>query len=234
MILIGHRGAAGIEPENTIPSIEAAVREGVDMVEIDLQVTKDQQLVLFHDQNLLRIAGVNKSISSMTLQEINLLSTKSGHPIPTFQEALEAAQDIPMLLDCKGKGWSQALIKALKHHSGPLPAVTAINTGEMANLAKTRPEIPTYVSELTRPFEAIYKAKLLGFTGLSLNFWVLSPIVYWYARRSGLKFMIFTVNSTILARFLHFLYPHAAIITNVPHRLGPLKRRCKKPDHNQL
>lgn len=225
MIIIGHRGAAGIEPENTIPSIKASVREGVDMIEFDVRVTKDQHLVVFHDGNLQRIAGLSKNIDEMTFAEINKTATHSGHPIPGFAEAMKAAGDTPVLIDCKGKGWAELVHKALKKHKGPTPAVTAADTEEMYRFSQLRPDIETYVSEFTRPFEGIYKARLLGFTGISLNFWVLSPLAYFYAKRHGLKFLIFTVNHRPFARFLHFLYPKAAIITNVPDKLMPLAKR---------
>lgn len=227
MIIIGHRGAAGIEPENTVASIEAAVREGVDMIEFDIRVTKDKHLVVFHDGNLQRIAGVGKNIDEMTLSEINKTTTHSGHSIPGFQEAMKAAGDISVLIDCKGKGWAELLHKALMKHRGPTPAVTAVDTQEMFQFSQLRPDIETYVSEFTRPFEGIYKAKLLNFTGISLNFWVLNPLAYFYAKRNGLKFLIFTVNHRPFARFLHFLYPSAAIITNVPDKLMPLTKRSR-------
>ena len=228
MIIIGHRGAAGIEPENTIPSIEAAVREGVDIIEFDIQATKDGKLVVFHDQNLLRLCGINKKVSEMTLKEINMTSTHSGHPIPGFVEAMEAAGKIPVLLDCKGKGWARITYEALKKHKGPTPLITSEDTNEMFRFKELRPDIPTYVSELTRPFEGVYKARLHNFTGISLNFWVLTPLAYFYARRRNLKFMIFTVNHIFIARFLHLLYPEAMIITNVPDKLAPLARRHRK------
>ncbi len=227
MIIIGHRGAAGIEPENTIPSIEAAVREGVDMIEFDLRVTKDGQLVVFHDHNLLRISGVNKNINEMTLRELQLTTTRSGHPIPTLAEALEAAGSIPVLLDCKGKDWAKALHAALNHFKGPAPAVTAIDSDEMFRFKEFRAHTKTYVSELTRPFEGLYKARLLGFTGISLNFWVMNPMAYIYARHHKLELLIFTINNKFLARFMHLLYPSAAIITNVPDKLAPLAKRHK-------
>ncbi len=94
MILIGHRGAAGMEPENTIPSIEASARLKVDAIEFDIRLTKDGALILFHDPNLLRIAGTNRNISDMTLKEINMTITKSGHPIPVISEAFEAAGNV--------------------------------------------------------------------------------------------------------------------------------------------
>lgn len=233
MIIIGHRGAAGIQPENTIPSIEAAVAEGVDMIEFDLRVTKDRQLIVFHDHNLYRISGINKNVADMTLKEINVTATKSGHPIPTIQEALEAAASIPILLDCKGKGWAELVCEELKSYKGPTPAVTAIDTKEMFKLAELRPDMKTYLSELTKPFEAIYKARLLNFTGISLNFWVMNPLAYMYARRNNMEFMIYTVNHPFLARFLHMLYPRAAIITNVPHKLAPLAQRRRRRKKNK-
>ncbi len=227
MILISHRGAAGIEPENTITGIEMAAGLDVDAIEFDVRMTKDRHLIVFHDQNLLRLASINKNVSDLTLREINTTVTKSGHPIPLFAEAVEAAGDKRLLIDCKGKDWSEPLYSALKKYSGPTPIVTSADTAEMLLFSRFRPDIDTYVSELTRPFEGIFKARLFSFTGLSLNFWVLSPLVYLYAKHHKRKFMIFTVNSLFLAQFLHFLYPSAAIITNVPDRLIPLKKRCR-------
>lgn len=219
MIIIGHRGAAGIEPENTIASIEAAVLCGVDMIEFDTRVTKDGKLILMHDANLLRTCGVQKNVSDITLAEINMTATKSGHAIPTFLEAMEAAGKIPVLIDCKGKGWAELTHKDLKKFKGPKPLVTAVDMDEMSHFKKLRPDIETYVSELTKPFEGIYKAKRLKFTGISLNFWVLNPLAYRYARRNNLKFMIFTVNRQFLVRFLGILYPEAMIITNNPDKI---------------
>lgn len=229
MTIIGHRGAAGIEPENTVASIKASVACGVDRIEFDIRVTKDNKLALFHDASLQRIAGLNRNLADMTLAELQGVKTKSGHKIPNFKEAVKAAGKFPLLIDCKGHGWAEILNEELKSYKGPTPMVTAADTKEMFRFSELRPDIETYVSELTKPFEAIYRCRLLGFTGISLNFWVLNPLAYYYAKRNKLKFMIFTVNQPLFARFLHFFYPSAAIITNVPHKMMPLaKRRSEK------
>ncbi len=115
---------------------------------------------------------------------------------------MKAAGKIPVLIDCKGRRWAEPLNQALKTFKGSAPAVTTIDTREMFRFSQLRPDIQTYVSELTKPFEAIYRARLLGFTGISLNFWVLNPLAYFYAKRNNLKFMIFTVNRPFLARYL--------------------------------
>lgn len=225
MIIIGHRGAAGMAPENTIPSIEAAVAEEVDMVEIDIQATKDGHLIVFHDDNLLRLAGKNVKIADLSLKDINMTGTHSGHPIPSFREAMEAAGKTPVLIDCKGKDWAKILLKELKNHTGPTPAVTSRNRTELFEIMQARPDIETYVSELTHPLDAIYTAKTLGLTGISLNFWVLNPLSYFYARRTKRKIMVFAINTPFFARFVHFLYPQVAIITNVPHKMARLSAR---------
>jgi len=229
MIIIGHRGAAGILPENTVASVMAAVKAGVDMIEFDARVTKDNKIVVFHDGNLQRIAGLNKAVDEMTLAELTATETNSGYPIPSIQEVMQAAKDVPVLVDCKGRNWSVALYEALKDYPSGSFALTAVDTQEMFRFREHYPSVKTYVSEFTKPFEGIYKASLLGFTGISLNFWVLNPLAYYYAKRKNLKFMIFTVNSKLLARFLDFFYPEAAIITNVPDKLlKHAKNRHKK------
>lgn len=228
MIIIGHRGAAGLAPENTIPSIEAAVREQVDMIEFDVRATKDKHLVVAHDPNLLRVAGYARMVHDMTLEEIQSITTRSGHPIPTFEEALEAAKDIPIFLDCKGKDWAEPVAKALKKHKGPQPTVTSTDVLEMHRFHTLYGKVDTFVCEYVNPFDAIYKARLFKFSGISITFWLMSPLVYHYARYKKLKIMIFTVNYPFIARFIHLLYPQAAIITNVPHRLAPLAARRQK------
>ena len=59
MKIIGHRGAAGLALENTLPGIELARLLGVDAIEIDVRKTKDNQLILCHDADLKRVAGVS-------------------------------------------------------------------------------------------------------------------------------------------------------------------------------
>lgn len=225
MVIVGHRGAAGAFPENTIPSIEHAVELGVDMIEFDVQATKDNQLIVFHDSNLKRICGLDKKVEDMSLKEINLTATHSGHPIPSFYEAMVATAGVPVLIDCKGKAWSKLLLKELKHYKNHQVAVTSRNRDELLQIAKDRPGIETYISELTKPLDAIHSAKLLNLSGISLNFWVLNPLSYFYARLTKRKIMVFTINQTLMARFLHLLYPRVAIITNHPGKLVKHRKR---------
>ncbi len=86
--VIGHRGAAGLAMENTLTAIEKALELKVEIIEVDLHKTKDNVLVLFHDDDLKRIAGRDDKISDITygvLKKIDL----NGDYVPTLEEAIE-------------------------------------------------------------------------------------------------------------------------------------------------
>jgi glycerophosphoryl diester phosphodiesterase len=86
---IGHRGAAGHAPENTLLSIEVAIRMGVDAVELDVQQTRDAQLVIIHDWRVDRTLDGEGYVAELTLQELRRMRTKQGgQPVPTLAEAL--------------------------------------------------------------------------------------------------------------------------------------------------
>src|SRR2546425_1409628 len=92
MIVIAHRGFSSRYPENTLPAIRAAIRLGVDMVEIDVQQTRDGELVVFHDYRLDRIYGVHKRVRDAWRTEMP--------GTPTLREVLRLK--FPVLLEIKG------------------------------------------------------------------------------------------------------------------------------------
>ncbi len=99
--ITAHRGSSRSAPENTMAAIAAAVEEMADYVEVDVQLTKDGVIVLGHDANLKRVAGVNRSMASLTWEEIQELEVGSwfspefsGERIPLLEEVLDF---------CKGK-----------------------------------------------------------------------------------------------------------------------------------
>ena len=67
---IAHRGDSGAYPENTILAISKAFENSADIIEMDVQITKDQNLVLFHDRDMMRITNESKQIADFTLNEL--------------------------------------------------------------------------------------------------------------------------------------------------------------------
>lgn len=94
VIVVAHRGDWRNFPENSIAAIDNAIKLGVDMVELDVQRTKDSVLILMHDANLDRTTTGKGKISETTLKTIKTLKLKNGvaiktiHSVPTLEEAL--------------------------------------------------------------------------------------------------------------------------------------------------
>lgn len=90
-----HRGHSKAAPENTLAALRRAIASGADYAEIDVQLSRDQQMVLLHDRDLQRVAGDSRRLSALTLAEAQSLDVGSwfgpaflGERIPTLQEAI--------------------------------------------------------------------------------------------------------------------------------------------------
>lgn len=98
VIVVAHRGDWRYAPENSIAAIEHSIAVGVDVVELDLQLTKDSVLIVMHDATLNRTTNGKGPISEWTLDSIRKLKLKNGcgirskHKVPTLEEALLAAK----------------------------------------------------------------------------------------------------------------------------------------------
>ncbi|MBX4187630.1 MAG: hypothetical protein KW793_00655 [Candidatus Doudnabacteria bacterium] len=113
MLIIGHRGAAGLAPENTISSLKAGIDAGVQMIEVDLRQTKDAKIILSHDPTLLRTHDDRRKISDLTLQEIEQISIKEGRGIPVLSKFLEASK-VSLNLELKEAGMEEQVLSEIK------------------------------------------------------------------------------------------------------------------------
>lgn len=101
VLVISHRGDWRNFPENSIPAIESVIRMGVDVMELDLKMTKDSVLVLCHDRTIDRTTNGKGKVSDFTLDSLRTFRLKRAHGVvvdtlrmPTLREALEC---------CKGR-----------------------------------------------------------------------------------------------------------------------------------
>lgn len=104
-MIIGHRGAKGLAPENTLAAFQVAADVGIDGVEFDVQRTLDGHLVVFHDEDVARVSDGTGLIPDMTLAEIKQLEVGSsfapefaGAAVPTLNEAFELLKQTDLLL----------------------------------------------------------------------------------------------------------------------------------------
>ena len=97
-------------PENSLAAFEIAARNGYG-IELDVRLTKDKRVVVFHDDDLRRMCGVSRKVSELTLRELKTLRLRNtGLTIPTFEEALKQIHGrVPILVEIKGEKPDPAL-----------------------------------------------------------------------------------------------------------------------------
>jgi glycerophosphoryl diester phosphodiesterase len=216
--IIGHRGAAGLAPENTIASIKKALEHDVDAIEIDVRQTKDGQLVLLHDADLARTVGETILLKDLALEELKKYTTFEGEPIPTLEEAIAAVGKTPLIIELKESNCVNELLRITDAHPHKDLRVASFNFEELHLVKSKRPDLKLYFCEHTKPFEIIHHARLAGAYGLDLNGWLLNPLTYFLAKRHNLEIFVYTVNNRLLAWWFRILYPGIGICTNYPNR----------------
>jgi glycerophosphoryl diester phosphodiesterase len=107
---VGHRGASALAPENTLRSIELAIEAGLDLVEVDVYLSRDGQLVVIHDEDLRRLAGRPEAVADLTAAELKRVDLGQGHGVPRLAEVLDLARHrIGVYVELKGTRTGSAL-----------------------------------------------------------------------------------------------------------------------------
>lgn len=111
VMVVAHRGDWRNAPENSIRAVENCIQIGVEIVEIDIRMTKDSQLVVIHDKTLDRTTTGTGKVADWTLDSLKTLYLKNGangttnHRLPTLKEMMLAIKDKPVLLNLD-KAWA--------------------------------------------------------------------------------------------------------------------------------
>lgn len=154
--ITAHRGSSSGAPENTMAALEKAVEEMADRAEIDVQETADGVIVLCHDTSLKRVAGINKKVSDLTLEQIKKLDVGSwfsseyqGEQIPTLEEVMKYAKGkIDLNIEIKNLGNSSGLPEKVielveKHEMQEQCVITSTNRFYLKRVKAVNPEIRT-------------------------------------------------------------------------------------------
>jgi glycerophosphoryl diester phosphodiesterase len=152
-IPIAHRGLHdGSKPENSMPAFRAAIKHGYP-IELDIQLSADGVITVFHDYNLKRMTGrdrLMKDVSSDELSSLFLAGTK--HSIPTLQQVLELVDgSVPLLIDIKSAEISarleNILCLQLKHYNGEF-AILSFNPFTILKIKRHCPDF--IIGQLSR------------------------------------------------------------------------------------
>ena len=115
MMIMGHRGAAALEPENTLLSIKKAMEIGVDAVEIDVHLSKDKEIVVIHDSTLDRTTNGTGPVSNYTLSELKKYDAGKGEAVPTLQEVMELTdKKVRLVIELKEKDTERIVVEHIK------------------------------------------------------------------------------------------------------------------------
>jgi glycerophosphoryl diester phosphodiesterase len=101
-VVLAHRGGTP-HTENTLEAFADSIAAGVFSIETDVRTTKDQVAVLFHDEDLRRVAGLDQKISGITFDELSKVELHCGGKVPSLAQALEALPLARFNLDIKDR-----------------------------------------------------------------------------------------------------------------------------------
>lgn len=222
-IIIGHRGASGLAPENTMPAFERALAEGADWVECDVRATKDDRFVLMHDATLDRTTSGQGRVNQWPLHKIRALDAGSwfqprfrGEHVPILEEVLDWAKErMGLLLDCKAVD-PKAVAILLKRFQMTKGLVVAFET--LAEVRKFRAIDPKTPVALT-----LSKGNSLAAIAKAGCQYVDAKATLWTggfaekARGYGLAVNVWTVNTEAEIQEANEHAPHG-LITDFPDR----------------
>lgn len=146
MTIIAHRGASGLEPENTMRSFNKAIELRADMIEFDVHECATGEIVIIHDDTLDRTTNGNGEVCKTPLAGLERLNAGKGEHIPTLQKVLEQFRNkIKLNIELKGKHTGEPVAYLLHEHiyhynwSVNDIVVTSFDHNELLKLHKIMP-----------------------------------------------------------------------------------------------
>jgi glycerophosphoryl diester phosphodiesterase len=217
--VVGHRGAAGLAPENTIPAIETGIRRGVGAIEVDVHRTKDGRLVVMHDTSVERTTDGSGEIRDLTWDQVRSLdaggyfsSSYVGTSVPLLSEVIDRVIDAGCRLVVE--------VKDPVHYPDIAQDLAGLLKEKTSELADDVIVI-SFDIEWLRDFHNVAPNVSLGQLHLWGGGWpevpgtlavdiywrsvILDPTLIWRARRRGYQCWVWTVNKPWAARLLWML-----------------------------
>lgn len=212
IINIAHRGFSGRYPENTLLSFQKALEEKVDMIELDITFSKDGEIVIFHDVNMLRVSGLNKHIRDLTYEKINKFEIGSwfkdeyfGLKIPKLTDLFKIIDDFTLInIEIKHEASSfinrnseKKLLSIIKEYNMENRVVlSSFNPMIVNRIRKMEPQISTayLITQNMTPL-LIYLLGKINAKFIHIDFKYLNEKNIKKMNKVGLKINTYTLNS---------------------------------------
>ncbi|WP_329113607.1 glycerophosphodiester phosphodiesterase [Streptomyces sp. NBC_01465] len=209
-LTIGHRGVMGVEPENTLRSFVHAQQAGMDVIELDLHLSKDGALVVMHDAEVDRTTDGKGAIADKTLAELRELDAGQGERIPVFEQVLDAVR-APLQAEIKDVAAARALAEVM--HRRDLVGrveVSSFHDEAIAEISSLVPGVRTVLIASRWGDDVVERAKAVGAASLALSIRRLTLETVERAHEAGIKVIGWVVNTQDHLRLVRALELDAA------------------------
>jgi glycerophosphoryl diester phosphodiesterase len=234
--IMGHRGAAAWAPENTLASIRTAAALGATWVEFDVMLTGDGRPVLYHDDNLKRLTGLDALMARTPYSRVKRLDVGrcfaprfAGEPVPTLEAALALVWELGLGANIEIKPTpgrdvetAQAVLDVVAAGLGRgrrPPMISSFSRMSLAVARALRPDWPRALIAFKTPSDWKTTLEALGCMSFHLSSKVLNPPLVAEIKRAGYQMAAFTVNQKRRAREL-IACGVDCLITDAPDRIA--------------
>lgn len=205
--IIGHRGGAKGFPENTLAAFKKSVELGADGVEFDVQLTKDGEVVVIHDEMIDRTMTGSGLVKDHTLKELRQMSAGEffspefkAEKIPTLKEVLEIVQDLEVInIELKNYlpyiGLEEKVLDLVDNFEiRDKTIISSFNHYSLQKVKKLQPEIKTGALLMSKIINPADYASKRGFDALHLHFLTAEQEIINKSHFMGLQLNVYTVN----------------------------------------
>ncbi|MFI8089315.1 glycerophosphodiester phosphodiesterase [Streptomyces sp. NPDC086080] len=194
-LTIGHRGVMGVEPENTLRSFVAAQEAGLDVIELDLHLSKDGALVVMHDREVDRTTDGTGAIADKTVAELRALDAGRGERVPLFEEVLDAVRT-PLQAEIKDVAAARALAAVMNERGlAERVEVASFHDEAVTEIARLVPGVRTALVASRYGTDVVDRAVAAGASTLCLNIRRLTLEIVERVRKADLAVLGWVVNT---------------------------------------
>lgn len=223
VLRIGHRGAAGHAPENTLAAIQRGIALGADLVEIDVRCTADGVLVALHDATINRTTNGKGRIDSLSLSQVRAFDAGNGEHIPTLEQVLKVAGGkAGLMLELKVGGIAHRAVQAVRTAGFKDPVIYAsFLHDELTTVRSVDPEAALMVLFGHLPDSPVTCAMKYRPAYVGLRHDTVTRRIVDSFHHKDLLVCVYTANSA--GDIKHALSVGVdGVISNFPDRIGPL------------
>lgn len=224
MLIVGHRGASGYSPENTIEAFQKAILMHADALEFDVHLSADGEIIVIHDESVDRTTSGKGIVKQMNLSELQLLKIENRLAIPTLAQVFDLSETLLMNVELKGENTAKPVAELIEKYVSDKNRrysqflVSSFDWTALQYLREKYPEIPLGVLTHTDIDLAIGFAKFIKAETLHPYFNLLSAENISDCRQNNIKVFAWTVNEDFDIQKVKSFAPDG-IITDFPDRI---------------